>query len=213
MKKLITILIVILVALPLANAKKKKPKSGKIKDNIYKDINYNFQIELPENWDRQLQKAKSKLRLALSQEDSKVPDDLMMMPDYALIPEVYIYIDEIAFKPEEFIDSILSDTYESEFKSDIYNEIIPEDDNVKFHGLKTGRIRKLTLDENPAINWIGTASYTYTSGKNKTDRIHNAFCIAIKKDAQMLLIMGRSETQFGTEISEVILKIAQSLKW
>jgi hypothetical protein len=213
MRYLISIILAILIVVPQGYAKKKRSKAGKISDNIYKDIKYNFQFELPENWNRKVQKEKSNLRLILSQKDPKVPDELMMTPDYAMIPSFFIYINESPLDPFEFIDSMVSETYKSKIKDDIYMDLIPDDENIKFNGIKTAKIRKVTLDEKTGINWLGTASFTFESGSQKKNFTYTTFCISVKKENDLLLFMGQCETQFGEEISGILLKMANSLKW
>ncbi len=213
MRYLISIILAILIVVPQGYAKKKKAKAGKISDNIYKDIKYNFQFELPENWERKVQKEKSNLRLLLTQKDPKVPDELMMTPEYAMVPSFFIYINESPLKPSEFIDSMISETYKSKIKDDIYMDLIPEDDNIEFHGLKTSKIRKITLDEITGINWLGTASFTFESGTHKKNLTYTTFCIAVKKEKNMLLFLGRCEIQFVDEISGILLNMANSLNW
>jgi len=213
MYRFFTFAIIVLFIIPNIFAKKKRPKTGEIKSGVYTDTKYDFKLDLPENWNAKTQKPKSNQRLYLSQKDHKIPDDLTTAKKFAKVPEAGVYIDEVTLKLGEFVDSLLSESYESDFKNDIFSKLDVLDENITFDGLRTDNRKSLKINGKSAVQWIGKAKYTFKFGAEVRTRSYRILCIAVKKDNLMLLLLARCEVQFSTEVFGELIKMSNSLIW
>ncbi|MCK4462358.1 MAG: hypothetical protein KAW46_11180, partial [candidate division Zixibacteria bacterium] len=122
MKRLLVILLALLVMIPAVSARRKKAKAGKVTDNVFVDVKYGFQIDLPDDWKYKVGYDKSHFRLFLIQKNYEVPPDYQDAPDYTQVPRIVIWVDTTTLGAAAFIDSLVSQTYRSDQKKDILKE-------------------------------------------------------------------------------------------
>ena len=119
MKRLIITVIIMLMMVPVAEAGRKKKKTGKVKDGVYTDLKHNFNFTLDENWKIKVGKAPSKFRFALTQKKYGIPPDYTNTPDMTKTPSFVLFADTTTLGIFPFLDSLLSDTYKSDQKKEI----------------------------------------------------------------------------------------------
>ncbi len=175
LKRLIILLVVVCVCMPSIYAKKKKPKSGKIKDGVFTDSKHDFQLTIPENWSGKTQKDKSSYRLILVQKNYQIPTIFMDAPDYTYIPRISVFVGESNYSPFQLLDSLINDDYSSEMKKEIFKEF----EILNYRSVGDGTTRKktttrsrgtLNFNDFKGASWYGLSSYT----KNVTQSASSA---------------------------------------
>jgi hypothetical protein len=108
-KKCSVITLAVLLAFCVADARKRKPRSGKVVDNVYQDAGHGFGVTFPENWDPKTHKGDGIIRLTLVQKDFK-PDSLfnrgwneMTFKPLASHPLIELWIVQTQLEEEAFV--------------------------------------------------------------------------------------------------------------
>ena len=225
LKRIIIILLAIFICLPSVYAKKKKPKSGKIRDGIFTDSKYKFQLTIPDKWSAKTQKDKSNYRLILLQKNYEIPSIYMDVPDYTLIPRISVYVCESPMSPFQFLDSLISDSYSSDLKKDIYKEF--EILNYRSVGDGTKREKTtsrprgtLNFNDIKGIYWHGLSKYTKTitttsssaGGKRVSGKYMGGIGI-IRMDGKLLLFHVMCESEYFKPVWEQTETFIKSLQF
>ena len=214
MKRFLIVFLVLLFCVPGAFARKKSKKSGVIDDNVYTDAQYDFKVTILENWEAKLQKPKKMHRLELTQKDHEIPPELMQFPSMAMVPALNFHIGEVDMPPAVFVDSLISNSYSSDMKKDVYKDLLALEENVTFDGLKTTRKDRIEIDGKEACQWQGTVHYTKKLGMGDTiPRIYSVGMITIKNGDLMMTCMVECENMFFADIFTEVLEIVKSVKW
>jgi hypothetical protein len=214
MRKLLIFGLIFLICLPSIYARRKRPTSGTVDNNVYTDDKYDFKLTILDNWDPEVQKPDDRVRLVLVQKDHKIPPELMPYPQLAEVPRVEIYVSEVPFSPPAFVDSIMRDTYKSDVKSEIMHRLYALEENVTFDGLKKSRQEPIEIDGKDAIRWEGTAHFTVRQGTHDfTRRSYAVGLFAVKNGDLMMTFTLTCEGMFFPEILEEVKKMVHSLKW
>ena len=194
--------------MPSVFAKKKKPKSGKIKDGIFTDSKYNFQLTIPEGWKAKTQKDKSNFRLILVQKNYEIPGIYMNVPDYTYIPKISVYVCESSMSLFQFLDSLISPTYMSDSKKEIFNEF----EIINYRSVGDGTQREkttsrsrgaLNFNDIKGVYWQGVSNYTRNitlsassaGGKRVSGKYMGGVGI-IKMDEKLILFHVMCESEF-----------------
>jgi len=213
-KRLLMIGLALLVCFSVADARKKKEKSGEIDKGAFVDSQYGYQFSVLENWDAELQKKGSDFRVVLTQKDYKIPPELMPTPQLARVPTIDVYICSMPFGALEFIDSLASESYSSGDKKDIMREILALDENVIYDGLKMSRRTPLKIGDLDAAQWEGTANFVVKQGTFETSkRSYAVGFVVVKNGDSMLSFTITCEGTFFPEILKEATTMIQSLKW
>lgn len=219
MKKIVIAFCLALLAVSVADARRKQPKAGDLEKGVYTDNEYNFSIKVPENWSDRIHREKDQARLTLLQKNYGIPTHYLNAEDYTYAPRIVIIAGESELDPNAFIDSLFSDSYDSDFKHEVYKEIdIVHDEDVS-EVTPRGR-RRFTLAGERASIWEGQAKYvkeiaTSASGLGG-ERVSGAYggsIIAVKKNGTMLVFLTMSEWDFFESVSKEAENIIQSLSW
>ena len=163
MRKLLILLLIILFVSPAAFARKPIDKAGKVKDNVYKDKQYKFELTLNDLWKYKISKNKDNYRLVLLKNKYEIPVEYQEAPDYTMIPRINVFTDTTSLSVSAFIDSLLSD----EFKSDQKKEILKEFEILQSTGgsgmekekLLSRKRRNLEIDGKNGFRWTGSVKY------------------------------------------------------
>ncbi len=216
MKRSILALLAVLVAMPSADAARKKPSAGTISEGVYRDSKYGFELKVSDNWKAIISKDENNLRLALVQRNYGIPPRYQNAPDYTVIPRIAIYADTSALGAAAMLDSLLSQTWKSKQRKDILkdfdflnqNNIIPR--NKKF----------TQIAGEAAVVWEGTVKYvkdisTSTSdvGGVRESGAYGGAVIATKKGNTVVLFHLMCEDDFYNDVMKDALSIANSLVW
>ena len=220
MRKLIyTVSIIALICMlfvPTVDAGRKVKKSGKVIDNVFTDSKYSFSITLNEEWKAKTQKAANSARLIITQKNFAVPTDYINAPDYTKVPRIAIYADTTSMDIGAFIDSLASDTYESDQKKDVLREfeilyepeLVPQDK------------KRFKVAGKKAYSWKARAMYTKevatsasSMGGKRVKGSYGGAIIGVKKDDLVVLFHVICEWQYFKDIYSTTVLFANSIQW
>ena len=122
LRKLLVVALIILIAAPVVDARRRTPPSGKVDNDIYTDSQYGFQFKVHENWKPGVNKEKDKARVVLTQRKYDIPLDYINVPHYTWVPTLTVFVDSAKMNIHILIDSLLSDEYKSDLKDEIRKE-------------------------------------------------------------------------------------------
>lgn len=214
LKRLLIIGLALLICAPVAEARKKKEKSGELNKGVFSDTEYGYKFNVLDNWKAELMKKDSEFRVVLTQKNHKIPPELMPYPKLARVPTIDVYICEMPFGALEFIDSLASSSYSSKEKKAIMRDIRALEENVIFDGLKTSRRATVKIGDMEAAQWEGTANFTVKQGTFETSkRSFTAGFVVVKNGDYMLSFTITSEGVFFPEIMKEAMTMMESLQW
>jgi len=216
MKRMFLLALVLLLAVPVAEAGRKKKKAGQLDDSVYTDNGFDFSLTVHENWKARIRKDKDSYRLVLTQKNYGIPPDYQRVPDYTKVPRLAIFADTSTAGVYPFLDSLLSDSYKSDQKKSAMKEceILYESELVPM-----GR-KRAEIGGSSAVIWKGKSKYMKeiqeTAGSVAGKRIYGAYGGAIvvtKKDNVIVLFHVMCEWQFYESVMSEVMSIVTSLKW
>jgi len=161
MKNLMIVVLLMALAVPSALAKRPpKDRAGSLKDNVYTDKKYSFQMTLNDGWKTKVRKNKESFRLIMLQKTYDIPPIYSEAPDYTLVPRAVLWAGETPLSPFAFVDSLLSDTYKSDQKGEILREFeILEAGYSEGGGSREDAVAKsrksIKIGEDRAVLWTG----------------------------------------------------------
>jgi hypothetical protein len=155
MKKVMILLLMVVLAVSIADARKKKSKAGKIKDDVYTDNKYGFSLVIPDKWDASIKKDDSKVRLVLIKKQYDIPNEYRHAPTYTEIPKVTVYVDTTSMPAGIFLDSLLSDKYKSDQKNDMLQEF-----KLLFGDVMAVRRSKMQIGDIEGVIMTGERRYS-----------------------------------------------------
>ncbi len=224
-KKLLLIALAVAICIPTADARRRSPKAGKIKDGWFIDSKYNFKLNLPKGWSVNIKKEDDPVRLVLVQKNYQIPPDYLNAEDYTEVPRLTVYMAESNMSAIAFRDSLLSESYNSDQKGDIrkYFEIL----NDRALGEGTQREEKVTLDrptmyidDKRAAGWVGQSQYikniTLSASSQSGKRVYGEYAgtiIAVKNGNKMLLFHLMTEGQYHESVWAELEPMITSLEW
>lgn len=216
MKKLALFTLALLMLFSAADAGRRKPKAGVIKDGIYHDNKHNFEFAIHENWKPRVSKDKSKLRVAMTQRNYAIPSDYMSAPDYTLVPRLVVYCDTTSLSVHSFIDSLTSD----KFRSDQKKKIVREFDFLQEPEIIPKGRKRLTIGEESGLMWKGQAKYVKEVSTSASSvggkRVYSSYggaIFAIKKGNHIVLFQLMCEWPYYDAILAEVSTVIKSFKW
>ncbi len=218
MKRLLLLVMVLLLAVPTVEARKKKDKAGKMVGSVYQDKKYDFKLTVHENWKARIEKNKSNFRLILTQRKYGTPSDYADAPDYTKVPRVAVFVDTSSMGVFPFVDSLLSEGYKSEQKKTLLKEfeflnepeIIPK-----------GRSR-IEVGGESGLIWKGQSKYIKevqtSAGAVGGKRVYGSYGGAIlaaknKKTNTIVLFHLMCEWEYFEPVLNEVKAIVTSLEW
>lgn len=216
MKKILILACVIALAAVTADARRKSPGAGYVKDGVFYDAKYDYSFSVNENWSDRIRKNKENYRIVLVQKNYGIPPHYQNAEVYTLVPRVVVYMAKTTMRPGQFVDSLFSDSWDSDIKSEIRKEfdLLNEQDIVP-----KGRNR-IEIDGNLADVWQGEAKYaknvtTSASalGGKRVNSSYGGTIVAVKNGDQMLVFQVMAEKEFFDAVLNEAMGMIQSLKW
>jgi len=204
-----------------ADARRKKPKAGKITDGVYVDAKYNFQLTMLEGWDVSVQKDENNVRLSFKQKDYGIPGHFINAPDYTKIPRIVVYVDTATPGVHPFLDSLLAE----EFKSDQKKAILKEFDILQYSDISDGPVitkgrSRLELGGESGVLWRGQAkykqnvAYSASSAGGRTVRgSYGGAIVLVKRDNHLYMFHIVCEWSFFDAVLADAMKIIGSFAW
>lgn len=216
MKKVLIFACVALLAAATAEARRKSPGAGYVKDGVFYDVKYDYSFTVNSNWSDRIRKNKENYRIVLVQKNYGIPPHYQNAEVYTLVPRVVVYMAETNMRPGEFVDSLFSRTWESDLRSEIRKEFdfLNEQDIVP-----KGRNR-LEIGKNLADIWEGEAKYAknvQTSasalGGKRVNSSYGGTIVAVKNGDKMLVFQVMAEKEFYDSVLAEAMGMIKSLKW
>ncbi len=215
MKRMLICGLLLLMAAPMVEARRKEKKVGEIAGDLFKDSEYGLEIKLHQNWKPKIGKEGAKVRLTLLQRNYSVPSDYTNAPDYTQIPLVILYVDTTTLGPHAFIDSLASQTFKSGQKNAIYKEfeILAEPDLIPLQRTR------MDIAGQSALMWKVRANYkkdietsTGSSTYKKVSRSFGGAIAAVKVGQNIVLFYVRTEWEFFDPVLSEVMPMIESLK-
>ena len=221
MKKLLISFFVFLMLVPMSEARRRTPKAGEIDGDVYKDNVYNFTLKVHEGWKARVSKEKDPVRLTLTQKNYAIPTDFINAPDYTKIPRISVYVDTTSMGAFDFIDSLMSETYDSDQKNDIKKEfeVLQNQDIYDGDLVERGRSRIEVGDESGLL-WKGQIKYkqiVQTSASSVGGKLvrssYGGAIGAIKHGDNIYLFHVMCEWPYVAQVFAEMEMTIRSLKW
>lgn len=216
MKKLALFTLALLMLFSAADAGRKKPKAGVIKDGIYTDSKHNFEFAIHDNWKPRISKDEKKVRIALTQKNYAIPSDYVSAPDYTHVPRLVVYCDTTSFSVHTFIDSLTSD----KFKSDQKKKIIREFDFLQERDIIPKGRKRFSIGEASGLMWKGQSKYVKEVSTSASSvggkRVYGSYggvVFAIKKGNNIVLFQLMCEWPYYESILKEVMSVVNSFKW
>ncbi len=216
MKRIVITCFLLVFAVSIADAGRRRPQSGKVKDNVYVDAKYGFKITIGEGWKPSLRKENDNFRLLLTKRKYEIPSDYTNAPDYTQIPRIIIWTDTTSLPTFAFLDSLVSDTWNTKQKKELLKEleIIASDISSgsrreKF--IPRGR-KPVQLSGEQAILWQAKSTYvkevaTSSSGL-ASKRVYGAYggaIVVVKKENRVFVFHMMAEwSYFENNLKETL---------
>ena len=225
MKKLILACLIVALAAPGLQARKKKDQAGKVQDKVFTDNKYNFSISINEGWKYKIQPDKNNFRLVLTQKNYEIPADYMDAQDYTKIPRIIFYADTTSMSAMVFLDSLLNDTYSSRQKKEILKEFeILNDQAIEDGATRQKTITKkrttLPVGGQAGAIWQGQSDYRkpipHPSDVNKGMMVSAAYgggIVVARNDNIVVLCHVICELDYFGDIMKEMVEIVTSLTW
>ncbi|UCG61998.1 MAG: hypothetical protein JSV52_01535 [Candidatus Zixiibacteriota bacterium] len=207
------------------DARRPRDRAGKIKDGVYEDKTHGFQLKLNPDWKTKIGDNDKHYRLTLSQNSWEPPPHYADAKDYTKIPRTVVYADTTSLSVSDFIDSLMSETYESKQKKEIFKEFEILNKQSGGSGMTredlVPRQRKpMDLAGERGYFWSGKVKYrneiatTMTSAGGR--RVYGGYygcIIGVKKDKTIILLHTICEEEFAEVVTQEALRLASSLEW
>ncbi|MCH8026774.1 MAG: hypothetical protein IID63_01480, partial [candidate division Zixibacteria bacterium] len=123
MKQIVIACFLLIFVVSIAEAGRRRPQSGKVKDKVYVDGKYGFKITISEGWKHSLRKENDNFRLLLTKRKYEIPFDYTNAPDYTQIPRIILWTDTTSLPTFAFLDSLVSDTWNTKQKKELLKEL------------------------------------------------------------------------------------------
>lgn len=225
MKNLMIVVLLLALAVPSAMARRPKDKAGSVKDNVYIDKKHSFQLTLSDDWKIKVRKNKENFRVVMLQKTYSIPPIYADAPDYTLVPRAVLWAGETSLSAFAFIDSLLSDTYKSDEKSEILREFeILESGYSEGSGSREDAVAKsrktIKIGEDRAVLWTGQVKYMkqistsdLSAGGKRVRGEYMGAVVAVKHDQVVLVYHLITEGQYFSAILDDLLISIKGLKW
>jgi hypothetical protein len=234
MRRTTTVLLVVLLAASAVDARRPKDKAGKVSDGVFVDKKFTYKLVLSDDWKCKVGDNEDKYRLSLTQLSYEVPPQYMEVESYTKVPRIVVYVDTTSMSGPALVDSLLSDSYKSDQKKEIYKEFEIINEGSVGGGLTREKLiprdrRPMDIAGEAGILWTGRVKYRneIATGKVKyskvtktnieeTKRVYGGYAgaiIGVKKGNMIILLHSICEENYFESVLEESLRLANSLAW
>ncbi|HUV30223.1 MAG TPA: hypothetical protein VMY05_03910 [Acidobacteriota bacterium] len=216
MKRFILLAAALLMMVPTVEARRKTKKAGSIDGSVYSDGRYGFKFTVHDNWKAKINRDEDNFRIILTQRKYGTPARYQDAPDYTKRPRLAVYADTCTMGVYPLLDSLLSESFESEQKKAIMKEfeffyepeIIPK-------GLS-----RIEISGESGVLWSGQAKYVKevqtSAGSVGGKREYGSYAgavIAVKKGETVLLAHLMCEWEFFDSVLKEVTTMMTGLEW
>ena len=225
MKRLIIALLIVAVAVPCLQARRPRNKAGDVKDKVYTDKKFNFNMTLNDEWKYKIRKNDDNFRIVLVQKNYEIPPDYLDAPDYTMVPRLVLWVDETKQSVFTFMDSLLSESYSSDQKKELLREFDILNDNISEKGnirekLITRKKKALEIAGSKALMWTGQMKYRKEVAESASSlggkRVIGAYggsMVGIKKDDNIYVFHLICEWNYFESNMAKAMEIINSINW
>ncbi len=204
MKRLVLIALTLILTFSWADARRKKEYAGAVKDMVYQDSKFDFQIKVNDNWKYNIGDADATARLILIQKKFGIPSDYKDASDYTYIPKMVVWADTSSMSAPTFMDSLLSNNFKSKQKKEIMAEfdILSQSDVIP-----KGRIMKTMSGETAVVcDWEAKyakdiATSTSSDAVIHVNRKYHGQIVAMKHAGVLYLFHTMCEDEFREPVA------------
>lgn len=224
MRKLLILMLIALMVVPSVMARRKSKKAGEVEKNVFTDEKYGYQLTLNDLWKYKIQKDNDDFRIILTKSKYEIPPDYLNAPDYTFIPKMVLFVGESKLSANEIIDSLLSDTYESDLKKEVLKEFeifhrTGGSGMVKEDLLQMGK-RPIEIDSTRGTSWTAQVRYTNevatsaaSAGGKRVKGAYGGAIISLKKDNLLYLFHVMGEWTYFQNNMKDAMDIINTLKF
>ncbi|MDH3891982.1 MAG: hypothetical protein OEV49_12950 [candidate division Zixibacteria bacterium] len=226
MKRLVIVALLLLVCVPQGFARRKKAKAGKIENGVFTDKEYGFQMTLPENWKTKTGDQKGHFRLTLVQKNYEVPPDYQDAPDYTQVPRIVVWADTTTLGAAAFIDSLVSNTFKSDQKKEVFkefdllNEASAGSGTYRDPVVQKGR-KTIKIDGAKGLRYSGRATYmkevalsaSSTGGGKRVRGAYGGTVVALKQGNTVVVFHMMCEWNYYKGIDQMMMNMVNALTW
>ncbi len=220
-RKLLVFAIMVAILVPNVDARRGSKRAGNIKDNVYQDSKFDFTVKLNDEWDTKVQREDDETRLVMLKKRYEIPVDYQDAPDYTQVPRMVLQVhDKVKLGAIAVLDSLLSRSYSSEFKSEMMKEfeILQQGAPGEREELVTKGRETIEIDGERGILWTGQVRYmkevavsaSALGGKRVRGGYGGAIAL-VKHDDMLVGFHLISEWQFFEQNMNEALQIIQTL--
>lgn len=216
LRRLMFAALILLMAAQVAEARRRTPPAGDIKDDVYTDSKYGFTLKIHENWKPSVNKEDDKARLVLAQRKYDIPLDYQNVPHYTWVPTLTVFADSSSMNVHVLIDSLLNDEFDSELKDDIKKEfeLLSQREVIA-----KGRTRWEVGDESGVI-WTAQSPYVKevatsasSLGGKRVSSSYGGMIAAVEHDGVTYLFMLMCEWPYFESIAAEVNQILASFEY
>lgn len=218
MRRLLLIAMVLLMAAPVVDARRRKPRAGTVEDRVYKDATYDFTFRISDNWDYSRGYDEDPFRITLTQSNWETPPYYLNNPDYTKVPRVVVYADTTSIGVFDFLDSLVSESYDSDQKDEILKEFEILQPNQDWEEVIPIGRRVMEIDGERAVLWTGKVQYTMevalsasAVGGKRVREYYFASILAAKSGKTIVMFHVIGEWVYYDRISADFMEMIQSL--
>ncbi len=156
LKRTFIIMLALLMAVPMLDARRKKPKVGEVADNVYTDKSYQLSVNVIEGWKYRIGRSDDPIRIVFTQSDPLAPSRYQDNPSLTQTPRLVMWVGETNQRARPFIDSLVMD----DFKSDAKDEMRQEFDILNKFEIKERSKRPIQVGTHRGFMWQAESPYT-----------------------------------------------------
>lgn len=220
MRRLLLLFLMMAICAPNIAARRPKAKSGTIKKNVFTDKKYNFQLKIDEGWKPKVTGDNQNFRLIMVQKNYEIPPDYLDNEDYTQIPRLVVWADTTTMGAFAFLDSLMSDSYKSDQKSDVLREFeILHNTSDREPLIPKGR-KTLEIAGEKGVRWVGYSQYmkevALSASSSAGKRVRGAYggtIVAVKKGNLLVVFHLMCEWQYYPQVDAEVMAMIQTLSW
>ncbi len=220
MRRLLLIAMALLMAVPVVDARRRKPRAGEVENQVYRDAKYDFSFKINDNWSHSRGYEEDAFRVILTQKNWETPPYYLNNPDYTKVPRITVYADTTSMGAFAFVDSLVSQSYQSDQKNEILKEFEILQSQRDWEPVVSIGRKVMEIDGHRALLWTGKVQYKQdvalsASGVGSKQVQENYFgsILGVKKGKTIVAFHVIGEWVYYNRIQSEFMEIVQSLEF
>ncbi|UCE24767.1 MAG: hypothetical protein JSU74_01580 [Candidatus Zixiibacteriota bacterium] len=226
MRRILFFVLMVVLLCTAADARRSKERAGVVKDGVFYDKKYEFSLDLDEDWKYKVGRKDDNYRLTLTKNTFEIPPQYLSAQDYTKAPRTVVFVGKTKVRGPALIDSLLSDSYNSEMKKEIFKEFEILNENAGGTGLTREKLvprdrRSMDIAGQQGFIWTGKAKYRNEisilgKGMQRTKRVFGGYggcIIGVKRGDHVILIHTICEENYMEDIVKETVELVNTLQW